>query len=150
MGSKMEVLLCCYLFCTVACFLGVQMELQLTSLTSTVKKSDDCFLSPSRSHGSRKRVHRCQWKWLIRLMRLDFLCFFALSLILTFLCLCLAAFQLPLSLISQSACRGTRRHSDVGGVQAAFATCPPLEPSESSTLRKSECDRLVSYQEKFK
>lgn len=64
----------------------------------------------------------------------------------TLLCLCDAyifsasVFQLPPSLISQIASQGTRTHSDVGGIQAAFSTCPPPEPSESSTSRKSECD----------
>lgn len=74
---------------------------------------------------------------------------FALLLIVTCLCLSLAVFQLPLNLISQSAYRGTRRHSDVGGVQAASTTCPPLEHSESSTLRKSERDSLL-YQGELK
>lgn len=63
-----------------------------------------------------------------------------LSLILAFLCSSLVVFQPLLDHISRSAYRGSRRHSDVGGVQAASTTCPPLEPSESSTLRKSKCD----------
>lgn len=70
---------------------------------------------------------------------------FVLYLILTFLCFSLAVFQLSLNLISQGAYRGTRRLSGVGGVPATTTTCPPLEHSESSTLRKSECGSYSTY-----